>query len=379
MFKGKSLPVGTLVMVLVIMLALLGVGYALWSDTLVIEGTVNTGEVDMAFSPCATNDSGTANDPGYTKHVASCACARSDGTIENPSDDGYDQLNITITDGYPSYSCNVTYDMSNIGTVPVHLYSVFADYDPNALDVEQACQDGQAAPVEIGYQLHPGESVDCSIDLHVRQEAPENDTLYLHKEYWWGQYNEGPPPDVNPECVGEDKWCFITTHLKGYGVRYKDFGNSGDGAVYLGVDDLGVAANRVEGEKTWSIPSTNAVTFTYDKTNDKITETVTGGPDKEYTNLYASAPSTCKPDTADFLWIFIWNSSTAGTVDFKNVDLNGIGLPDFIGTPGGFAQWTVRGFDFDQNFTVSGDLELGGTTLGTGENSKLELLVGCDP
>ena len=34
MFKGKSLPIGTLFIVLVIMLALLGVGYALWSETL---------------------------------------------------------------------------------------------------------------------------------------------------------------------------------------------------------------------------------------------------------------------------------------------------------------------------------------------------------
>jgi len=191
MFSRKSLPVGALFMVLVIMLALLGVGYALWSDTLVIEGQVHTGEVDMAFSPCGTNDSGTANDPGYEKHVASCECARSTGTIEDAYDDGYDQLNITITDGYPSYLCEVTYDMTNIGTVPVHLFSVIADYDANALDVEQACW-FDTDPVGIGYQLHPGDSVDCSIGLHVRQEAAENDTLTLHKEYLWGQFNEGP-------------------------------------------------------------------------------------------------------------------------------------------------------------------------------------------
>ena len=42
MFKGKSLPIGTLVIVLVIMLALLGVGYALWSETY-FTGTVQTG------------------------------------------------------------------------------------------------------------------------------------------------------------------------------------------------------------------------------------------------------------------------------------------------------------------------------------------------
>ena len=49
MFK-KSLPIGTMFMVLVIALALLGVGYALWSETLTIPGSVQTGEVDVALT-----------------------------------------------------------------------------------------------------------------------------------------------------------------------------------------------------------------------------------------------------------------------------------------------------------------------------------------
>jgi predicted ribosomally synthesized peptide with SipW-like signal peptide len=177
-------------MVLVIMLALLGVGFALWSDTLVIEGQVQTGEVDMAFSPCETNDPEDTFDPGYEKHVASCECALKQGELNDQADNGPDKLSIRVFDGYPSYRCRVTYDMTNIGSVPVHLYSVFEDYDPNALDVEQACVDEAGAPVELDHQLHPEESVDCIIDLHVLQPAPENETLWLHKEYWWGQFNE---------------------------------------------------------------------------------------------------------------------------------------------------------------------------------------------
>ncbi len=46
----KKLPVGTMFLVLVIALAFLGVGYALWSETLTISGTVTTGEVDVEFS-----------------------------------------------------------------------------------------------------------------------------------------------------------------------------------------------------------------------------------------------------------------------------------------------------------------------------------------
>ncbi len=48
--KKKALPVGTMFLVLVIALAFLGVGYAFWSETLTISGTVETGEVDVEFS-----------------------------------------------------------------------------------------------------------------------------------------------------------------------------------------------------------------------------------------------------------------------------------------------------------------------------------------
>ena len=50
MKRKKALPIGTIFMILVIALAFLGVGYALWSETLTISGTVSTGEVDVEFS-----------------------------------------------------------------------------------------------------------------------------------------------------------------------------------------------------------------------------------------------------------------------------------------------------------------------------------------
>ena len=57
------------------------------------------------------------------------------------------------------------------------------------------------------------------------------------------------------------------------GVRYKDFGNGGDRAVYLGVPDLGVSTNRVESEYTWG--SSHYVIFDY-KMRDPSTNIYTG-------------------------------------------------------------------------------------------------------
>jgi len=46
----KSLPVVSLALILVLVLAGSGVAYGLWSEKLEISGTVYTGEVDVAFS-----------------------------------------------------------------------------------------------------------------------------------------------------------------------------------------------------------------------------------------------------------------------------------------------------------------------------------------
>lgn len=191
MFSRKSLPVGTLFMVLVIMLALLGVGYAFWGDLLTVEGEVHTGSVDMKFVSCVVDDEG--NDPGYEKDAASCSCGWLEHEQDSNVDAGPDRLKITIRNGYPSYTCTATYTMRSVGTVPVHLYSINKDYDPNWLDVEETCDR------EEPYQLHQGDEMTCTTSLHVRQEAAEGEVTHLYKEYLWGQYNEEPPDVIRVE------------------------------------------------------------------------------------------------------------------------------------------------------------------------------------
>ena len=56
MLKRKALPVGTLFMILVLALAFLGIGYGLWSKLLKIDGTINTGEVNVIFYDAFTDD-----------------------------------------------------------------------------------------------------------------------------------------------------------------------------------------------------------------------------------------------------------------------------------------------------------------------------------
>ncbi len=120
--------------ILIIALAAMGVGYGLWFEDLFIWGTVTTGTLDVGFSgpwieEWFTNEWGEVIaspevNPGLfeIKHdTVYC-----DAWLEGPDgdsvvDEGADHLFIEVGGAYPSYHCLVTFDVTNIGTVPVHL------------------------------------------------------------------------------------------------------------------------------------------------------------------------------------------------------------------------------------------------------------------
>lgn len=194
MFAKKSLPVGTLFIILAIALAFLGVGYALWSETLTIEGTVETGEVDVEFSAGPVEEcvdvSGvlTCPEPPEKADAANC-------TVEwlGPSDDsdGKDQLQVSVTGMYPSYHCKVSFDVTSTGSVPVHVWL------PEPVgDIPEWVATNFEDCYKAGFQLHQDVSTpECTIDIHFTndQAPPENDGPFT---FGWTilatQWNEDP-------------------------------------------------------------------------------------------------------------------------------------------------------------------------------------------
>lgn len=172
---------------------------------------------------------------------------------------------------------------------------------------------------------------------------------------------------------------------KGIAVRYKDFANTGDGAVYLGIGDLGVSANRIEADVVW--PASNKIEFTYDKVNDKlITKVDLGGDgswDKtlEFTDVADKVLSVLGKDIneLDFLRIQVATAATTGTatVYFRNVKVDGYSIGNFSVTAGTsriIKEWSVTDFDFSEGFTITGEIVLEGSLKG-GENSKIEIMA----
>jgi hypothetical protein len=211
MFGRKALPVGTILIVLAILLATVGVGYGLWYKILKIEGTVHTGEVNAIFSieEIDEGDAGLVSDNGQNedheiegKEVGECTVELLDGE-ENP---GPQLMRITMVNGYPSYSCFVNFNVQNVGSIPIKVdQPVLTHVDPG-LTVDfltgnigtEGCyyyeENGHAVPPVIpNPQLEPKEMIFCTIWAHVEQSAAQGATLTFTASIPTHQWNEAFP------------------------------------------------------------------------------------------------------------------------------------------------------------------------------------------
>jgi len=133
-------------MALVIALGIGGIGYAMWSEDLTVDGTVYTGEVAVEFSqysndapPHGPDGSASAGQewktgnldpevPGtWTPSTKTWAGDKSDKNVASTdcslNDPDNDVLTITVDNGYPCYFGSILYDISNVGTIPVKVLS----------------------------------------------------------------------------------------------------------------------------------------------------------------------------------------------------------------------------------------------------------------
>jgi hypothetical protein len=140
-----------LCLVLVIVAAAAGTGYAHWTEELAIEGTVSTGSVDVCFVAAGSNDPGSSVDPGKEKHVGQTE-------VEGV---GSDTLTATIANGYACYQSEITFAVLNTGTIPVKAYVTVANPHPE-LDVAVCCTE---------LAIDTGESRSATCSLHIEDCA----------------------------------------------------------------------------------------------------------------------------------------------------------------------------------------------------------------
>jgi len=177
MYKmGKVAAVfATIALVFVFM----GASYAMWSETLRVNVTINTGEVDVKWSDWSCSDTGI--DPGKDKDVGSCTVFAE----QTDSEGDVIKLGVVLNNTYPCYYCNVTLIVDNIGTVPVKLYNWTIDKANNTpIDVDLV--------IPSDTQIDPGLNATYMLNIHVLQSAAENATYTFNVTLIFAQWNEVP-------------------------------------------------------------------------------------------------------------------------------------------------------------------------------------------
>ncbi|MCJ7697300.1 MAG: hypothetical protein MUO73_03110 [Thermoplasmata archaeon] len=98
----------------VIALVFVGGSYATWADTLTMNGTVNTGTVNVDFSaPSAFGDTEVGFDVSHITAVLT----------------DWNTMTVTVTNAYPCINYFFDFDVHNAGSIPVHFPAGFVYSD----------------------------------------------------------------------------------------------------------------------------------------------------------------------------------------------------------------------------------------------------------
>jgi hypothetical protein len=243
--------IGLLLMALVVAIGGLGVGYAMWEDSVYMFGTVETGNVCVIFDGACTDDpccddgepSNTiladpdrpdcySTDPMYEtprcgfpgdlwvpEKDFACVSYSFSGVNECECTDcgvtsGPEVMSVTLKNVYPFYSPTVTFGVTNIGTIPVHIVGHWIIEGPVGVDpLDEStwiyvpkCQpytmdlnnDGMP-DVSIGLsgpaepqQIHPCETEMYGLYYYIHQEYPQCNTLEFKIKLRAMQWNLEP-------------------------------------------------------------------------------------------------------------------------------------------------------------------------------------------
>ncbi len=204
--RKRMPPLGAMAVMLMLALASIGVVFGLWSKVLTIDGTVNTGTVHATWSGAICSDFhpwpfGFGIEPGEFegKDVGSTTATPDPGDSNN--------LILTVTNGYPSYSTDCEVEFTNDGSIPWKIRGI--DIVPGLNLTGCTVSGNQTVTLEcdqltvvfvdgIGAQYEPGEIAASSIRLHVEQDADQNATYQFQVSVCVAQWSE---PATFTECV----------------------------------------------------------------------------------------------------------------------------------------------------------------------------------
>jgi hypothetical protein len=185
--KERALPVGVLVIGLLVVLAAIGIVAGLWSKNLVINGTVETGDLRVDWEDPSCQDRHPWNDPdGSGSSIDDGEYLGKDvgWTTAEVNPDDHQILDLTVHNGYPSYFVDCQLEWRNTGSIPVN-FAGFAFVAGGGLTgCDESVISGQlvldcdqltAVMANTIPQTDPGVLRTRSFKLHIEQPAEQSD------------------------------------------------------------------------------------------------------------------------------------------------------------------------------------------------------------
>lgn len=195
--RKPALPAGAFFSLLTVSLAVVGVGYGLWSKSLRVEGTIATGRVHARWTLANCAEFHPWPDGGFPGEVEGKNVGSTTATID-PSDPQI--LHVVLANTYPSYAVDCEVHYTNDGSVPVIVRGIsVAGASPNltgcVLDPGQtstlACDQLTIVLVDgVGAQVDPGDGMASSLVVHVEQPAAQKATYKFDVLVCMAQWNE---------------------------------------------------------------------------------------------------------------------------------------------------------------------------------------------
>lgn len=213
---------GLVTLTVMLALALAGLGYAAWTETIAASGTVNTGEVDVEFLvqeryqyPDGKYYDGSwdkqgENDPDWfnggqgpdygstTPEGPRGTSARLDRDVamttyepvDTDGDGDIDQLRVTLHNAYPGYVGGMTFRIKNNGSIPVKFNVLFDANEGAPLGVGViGFSDGRLLEPGQEAKLACGAVVGSAEDPWTGEDAGEGQTYTFTVSFEATQWN----------------------------------------------------------------------------------------------------------------------------------------------------------------------------------------------
>jgi hypothetical protein len=205
--KKSNLPIAGLIIVISLLLISTGVAYGLWSKTLDLNGTVNTGSINVHWDGCYCADNGIDPFPNPWPYPYPKPDPKDVGeTICEVDSQDPTLMHMTVNNGYPSYFTDCEYHFENLGSLPVKIIG-YKTYPNNfTLASANGAEDGELWVKYydgVGSVMDPCPDDDnCeqsgSVMLHVEQPAQMNSTYTFDVKICLAQWNE---PATFNQCL----------------------------------------------------------------------------------------------------------------------------------------------------------------------------------